>query len=116
MSYDHVVTRYHEANKKLYISSSTRPITNKLCRMVTKETGSHLISHLTLSSHGRVRLHDILTTLDFLSQKNYGNHTLKGQGLGKSVPRYWVLLPLDYKITWQMKNLDKKSNFYSTRL
>ena len=67
--------------------------------MVTKETGSHLISHMTLSSNGRARLHDILTTLDFLSQKIYGNHTLKGQGLGKSVPTYRVLLPLDYKIT-----------------
>ena len=84
--------------------------------MVTKETGSHLISHVTLFSHDRARLHDILATLDFLSQKIYVNHTLKDQGLGKSVPRYRVILPLDYKITWQMKNLDKNSNFYSIRL
>ena len=69
---------------------------------------------MTRFSCGPVRVHDILT-LDYLSRKINSKHTLKSQGLGKVVPGCQVILPLDYKITWQMKNLDKNSNFYLTR-
>ena len=72
MNYDPVVTKCHEGNKKLCISSSSRPSTNKHGRVVKKRTGSHLISHMTLFSSGLVRSHDILTTLDFPCHKMYG--------------------------------------------
>ena len=57
-----------------------------------------------------------LKTLDLLFIKTYGHQTFKGRGLGWGAPGYQVKVPLDYKITRQIKNLGGDSDFYSTRL
>ena len=72
-------------------------------KVVTEEGRlSRLLSQMTLFMWLQ-RLHDDLKTLDFLLQKTCGHRTFKTRGLTRGVPGYQVILPLDYKITWQMK-------------
>ena len=71
--------------------------------MVTEEGRlSRLLSQMTLFMWLQ-GLHDDLKTLDFLLEKTCGHLTFKTRGLTRGVPSYQVILPLDYKITWQMK-------------
>ena len=47
--------------------------------------------------------------------ETYDHQTFKGRGLGWGAPGYQVIVPFDYKITWQIKNLGGVSDFYTTR-
>ena len=63
-----------------------------------------------------MRSRDKLKTY-LLFRKTYGDKAFIGQGVGLGAPGYQIILPLDSKITWQkIKNLDKDSDFYSTKL
>ena len=73
--------------------------------------GFHLLVSLTLysGSHDKSKMY-------LLFHKIQGHQTFKGQGLEWRAPRYRIILPLDYKITRPIKNLNKDSYFYFIRL
>ena len=71
---------------------------------------------MTLSLHGYVISNNKLKTLYLLFHKTYDHQTFKDWGLGWEARGYQVTLTFDYKIKFQMKNLAKDSDFYSTRL
>ena len=71
---------------------------------------------MTLFLRDHVRSHDKSKTMYLLFQKSYGHQANKGRGLEWDTPSYHNILPLDYKITLQIKNSHKISDFYSARL
>ena len=91
---DHEVTQGHVTKWKLNMSSSTRLITTKFCRVVTYEENSP-IAHdsLTTKPHEWGNSHDKLKTKYLLFCKAYGHQTWQGGNLWWRETMHEVLWP-----------------------
>ena len=105
MTLDLVVTWCHITDKIRSISSSTRPITNKLGIMVTNQINSDDPFFKWLLEVNLKMLHLFFNT-------TFDHQVFKDQGLSWGAQ---IILPLGFKIMWKMKSYDKDPDLFSTR-
>ena len=102
--------------KSRYISTSIKPISIKLGRMVPKSNGlsprQSYEPFLTCSHQVIWQIKSLVSPLP----QNLWPRNFQGSRLGWRISSYQVIIPLDYKIMYQMTNSGEDSNFYATIL